>query len=93
MNTVEKLIVKAVFKGFFHAAVMPIIVALLTNFLFEGNWGGVAGLMYLFVPISAYSKLQDKDISKMVFKYTLFGIFGVAGFIAFLALMGVVASM
>lgn len=88
MNEIEKLILKAVFKGFFHATIMPVIVAILVNFMFEGNFGPFAGLIYLIIPGLMYKNLQDRDISKMVFKYTLIGIFGAVGFVALIVLMG-----
>jgi len=64
----------AALKGFAHAFLIPILIMFTTNVMVEGNLGFVSALGYLFIPGTVYLKAKDKDMSKLVFFWTLKGL-------------------
>ena len=74
----KKLILVAITKGVVHATIIPMIIFILTNKFVEGNFGGVAAIVYMFIIGVLYNFVfQRKDISKKAFNYTFaFVVFG-----------------
>ncbi len=68
---IKKLIIVAYIKGVAHATVVPLIVMVLVNYLFSGNFGGVAALIYVAMVSYIYHKSTNKDLSKQAFQTTL----------------------
>ncbi len=42
MTTMQKAILIAIIKGVVHATIVPVVIFILVNNYFTGNWGGVA---------------------------------------------------
>ena len=67
----KKLILIAIAKGVAHASIVPVAIFALTNKMVEGNFGGVAALVYMFIVGVLYNFVfQRKDISKKAFNAT-----------------------
>jgi len=88
MNEIEKLIAKALFKGFAHATIVPATIFYLTNYFVEGNWGGVAALIYIILSWYIYHKSTHKDLSKQAFNFSIMVITTFIWMIAILWLIG-----
>ena len=68
MTTIQKAILIAIVKGVAHATVIPVIIFMLVNNYFEGNWGGVVAVFYMIILGYFYNRiLKNKDISKLAF--------------------------
>jgi len=85
-----KIVVVAIFKGILHASVVPMMIMLLINIFFNGNNGLIGLVVYVALVAHLYNNVfEAKDISKMVFNYTVsivYGtIFGIIGFSALIA--------
>ena len=71
MTTIQKAILAAALKGIVHATIIPVFIFLMVNIYFEGNWGGVAAVVYMLFAWIVYNILvKNKDISKMAFNWS-----------------------
>ncbi len=77
----KKLILVAIVKGVVHATIIPAMIFVLTNRFVEGNFGGVAAIVYMFLVGVLYNFVfQRKDISKKAFNITFAIVVGVPMF-------------
>jgi len=88
-NQKRLLIIKSIFKGIAHATLIPLLIMMLVNANIEGNFGGVAAMLYLLIPAKVYKEADNKDISKYAFIKTLQVI---VGFIAFFTILSLLAA-
>jgi len=89
-NEIQLLIIKSIFKGVAHATIVPLLVMMLVNANFVGNFGILAGSFYLLVPSLVYLYAKNKDISKMFFFGTL-KFLGIFSFLVATLLLGLIA--
>lgn len=82
-NTIKNNVIIAVVKGFAHATIIPMVLMIVTNIAFSGNWGIVVAISYLFFVAIVYMTTENKDISKRIFFSTLSAISIVLLFIVF----------
>jgi len=67
----KKMIMTAIAKGIIHATLVPAGIFTLVNKHFDGNYGGVAALVYMMAVYVLYNfVLERKDISRKAYNYT-----------------------
>ena len=70
-NEEQEFVLRSYLKGAIHAIVIPAILYVVINILFEGNYGGLMALLYISVLSIAYQTRDDKYFSKRGFYYAL----------------------
>ena len=70
-NEEQEFVIRAFLKGAIHAVVVPVILYVVINILFEGNYGGITVLCYLTFAGGIYYFSNNKYFSKRGFIYAL----------------------
>lgn len=62
--------VTAIVKGVAHATLIPVLIMILINYVFSGNFGIVAATFYIGASFVIY-KNSNKVIARLAFNYTV----------------------
>jgi len=57
-------------KGIMHATLIPLLIMILTNYMFSGNYGILVAVLYVLIVSLAYKK-SDKILARTAFNYTI----------------------
>lgn len=93
MNNEIKYILVAYLKGFAHATIIPVVLMLLVNHFFSGNFGGAVSLVYIMFAWFVYHKSNNKDLSKQAFNFTISAILTFVLIVALLVLMSTLDTL
>lgn len=88
LNNDEKIFIfRSMLIGAIQATVVPLLIMMIINISFDGNYGGIVGIVYIAIIARYYTKSTNKYFSQKGFNFALIAILGLFVFIGILGIL------